>query len=722
MKTAITQNSFTAGEWSPLMLGRSDLPRFQHCAETIENAFVLIQGGARRRWGTRYLADGKVDADRVRLMPWVFSETQAYVLELGEQYVRFYASGTRIESPPGTPIEYATPWTEARLPALEWTQFGDVAILTHPEVVPYRITRVSNELWRVQAAPFIVVPSVERGQNPATTLTLSAASGAITITAGAASFRQADVGRQILADTGTATITAFTSTTVVDANASGFLATSYASGEWTLVDSPQTVLTVSGTNTKGGSVTLTTTDPAWYASYVGDYVRINDGLIEITASTSSTVMTGRVREVLSSLTAAQAGAWSHEPRSWTASRGYPRAVALHGQRLVLGGSTAEPVTVWGSPVGLPYDLSRGVRDAAGFNNQVVGHDMSPIMHLVSAPFGLVALTASAENSISPAGDEALTPTNFNYRLGSAHGASTARPVLAGSDLIFAQRGGLKVRALAYNDQETALWSPDLTWESEHITAGGIEELVYVDDPYPQLYGIRADGVLVSCALYRQAGMLQHEVLAWARQVTDGAFESIAAIPGPTGDQIYVSVRRTIDGVTKRYIELVDYDLPVDSAISGTNGSPTDTWAGFDHLEGEELTIVGDGIAMNPATVVGGELVVSTPVSTLVAGLGFDTTVTLPDIEPQFESFGGEAVAVHEVVVDVVGTLGLEVQGNDLRFHRFGPSVLDAPPALVTGKLKAPNLGWDGGRITLRQIHPYPWLIRRVIRRYTVNDG
>lgn len=721
MKTSTTTNSFTAGEWSPLMLGRSDLPRFQHCAEAIENGLVLIQGGARRRWGTRYLAEVKDSARRVRLMPWVFNETQAYVLELGHEYVRFYTNQTRIEDPPGTPVEYATPWTESQLAALEWTQFGDVAIVTHPAVTPYRIVRISNLLWRVQAAPFVVVPSAESGIQPGSSLTLSALSGAITATSGSGAFRAADVGRQITAGLGVATITAFTSSTEVSASASGFTALVIAGGEWTITDSPQTILTVTGTNTKGGVATLTTTNAALYASYIGDYVRINDGLIELTAYTSSTVMTGRVREIMSSTVAAQAGAWSHERRSWTAARGYPRAVALHDQRVIFGGSPAEPVNLWGSPVGLIYDLSRGVRDAAGFNFQIFGHDMAPIMHLVPAPFGLVTMTASAEMAIGTAGEEPLTPSNFNQRLGSSHGSSTCRPVIAGTDVLFMQRNGLKLRALAYNDTETALWSPDLTWEAEHITAGGITELAHVEDPYPQLYGVRTDGVLVSCALYRQTGMLQHEVLAWARQVTDGAFESVATIPGAVGDDLYLVVNRTIGGAAKRYIEIADDALQVDSAITGSGG-PTDTWTGFGHLEGEELTILGDGIAMNPATVIGGELVVSKAVSTIQAGLGFTSKIVIPEIEPQFESFGGSAVAVHEVVVDLVATLGLEIQGNDLRFHRFGPSVLDAAPAPVTGKMHAPNLGWDGGRITLRQIHPYPWLVRRVIRRYTVNDG
>ena len=725
-RTETTQSAFAAGEWSPLMLGRTDLPRFQQCCTELENALVLIQGGATRRWGTRYIAPAKYTDKQVRLMAFRFSVTQAYVLELGDLYARFYTQSSRIESPPGTPIEAVTPWTEAMLPDLEWVQYGDTAIVVHPSVVPYRIVRITSTQWKIQAAPFIVYPSAESGLSPATTATLSAASGAITITSGVAAFLNADVGRTVIADIGEAVITGFTSTTQVNATATGFQATAYASGEWTITESPKTTLTLTVfTNKKNGAATLTLGAAGWRAGDVGSYVGVEDGLIQITGFTSTTVVSGRVREVCKSGTAAgdviASESWTLEPKTWNSTRGYPRAVALHEQRLMFGGTVAEPVRLWSSPTGLIYDMSRGVRDAAGFYQDFFAYDMSSIMHLVSAPTTLLALTGSAEMTAGTGSDDAMTPTNIRPRTGALNGASACRPLFVNNDLIYAQDGGTKIRALAWQQTENALWSPDISWEAEHLLQAGVTELAYTKRPHPQLYGIRSDGLLVACGLYRQTGILEHDVLGWSRQTTQGGFISCATIPYGTEDQLWLAVQRTVGGSTVTYIELADYTLSTDCAVTGT-GAASSSWAGFDHLEGLTVDVLGDGREMTDKVVTAGAVTTDRDVTAIEAGLPFYSALTLPGIEPTGASFGGAKLRVHEVIVDLYDTIGLEIQGADQRWFRFGPEVLDQPPPAVTGKRRDINMNWDDGSVRIRQIHPYKWTVRRITRRYTVNEG
>ena len=724
-----TQSTFAAGEWSPLMLGRTDLPRYQQCCSELENALVLIQGGATRRWGTRYIAPARYPTKAVRLMPWRFSVAQSYVLELGDLYARFYTQVSRIEDPPGTPVQVVTPWTEAQLPDLEWVQYGDTAIMVHPDVVPYRIVRISSTQWKVQAAPFIVFPSAEWGLQPATNITLSAASGAITITSGAAAFLASDVGRQVIGDIGEATITGFTSTTQVNASvpaANAFQSLAYASGAWTITESPKTTLTLTAlTNKRNGAATLTLGAAGWRAGDVGSYVFCEDGQIEITGFTSTTIVSGRVRELLKTGTAAgdvvESAAWSLEPKTWNATRGYPRAVALHEQRLMFGGTVTEPVSVWASVTGIIYDMSRGVRDAAGFAQTFFAHDMSPIMHAVSAPTSLLVLTGSAEMTAGTGSDDAMTPTNIRPRTGALNGASSARPVFVNNDLVYVQDGGTKIRALAWQQQENALWSPDLSWEAEHLLQAGVTEICYTKRPHPQLSGIRSDGVLVTCGMYRQTGILEHDVLGWARQTTQGDFISCATIPYGTEDQLWLAVQRQVGGSTVTMIELADYTLHTDCAVTGT-GAASSSWSGFDHLEGLELVVLGDQREMNPSTVTGGLVATDRDVTRIEAGLRFDSALTLPDIEPTGASFGASKLRVNEIFVDLYDTIGLEIQSNDQRWFQFGPAVLDQPPPAVTGKRSAPNMGWDTGIVRLRQIHPYKWTVRRVVRRYTVNEG
>lgn len=724
-----TQYGFRSGEWSPLMIGNSDLPRYQQCAESIENALVLLQGGITRRWGTRFIAAAKFANKKVRLMSWRFSNSQSYNLELGDLYVRFYTQSARIEVA-SVPVEVVSPWTEAQLADLEWVQYADTAFFVHPDKVPYRMIRISATQWKLQAAPFIVWPSAEIGLQPPTTATLSATSGAITITAGVAAFLAADVGRQVIADIGEATITGFTSTTIVNATATGFQALVYASGEWTITESPKTTLTFTTLNNRlNGGVTLTLGAAGWRATDVGSYVVCEDGMALITGFTSTTIVTGRVVEVFKAgtvgggtPTVVESAAWTLEPKTWTATRGYPRAVSLHEQRLVFGGSYAEPVSIWASGVGRMLDLSRGVRDAAGFAQLLFAYDMSTIMHMVSAPTTLLGLTASAEMTLGTGNDAALTPTNIHPRTGSLNGASNVRPVLVNNDVIFAQDGGTKLRALAHQQTENALWAPDITWEAEHLFRVGVTDLCYSKRPYPTLYAVSANGDLLSCAIYRQVGVLEHDVLAWSHQRTKGTFISCATVSEGKEDQLWLAVQRTVGGSTVTYIELADYTLNTDAAVTGSGASST-TWTGFGHLNGLTCDVLGNGIERLDAIPVAGTITVEAAITSIEAGLSYDSYAKVPEIENPQYTIAGAKVRVHEVLIDVYDTIGLEVQGSDVRWYQFDVYTFGSQPESFTGKKGVPSpSNWDGGAIELRQKHPYKWTIRRVIRRYSANDG
>jgi hypothetical protein len=84
------RTSFVAGEWSPLLHGRSDIQKYVQAAASIENWLVQPQGGITRRPGSRYVTLTKAqDYDPV-LLPFVFGPSQSYVLEFGEQYVRYF--------------------------------------------------------------------------------------------------------------------------------------------------------------------------------------------------------------------------------------------------------------------------------------------------------------------------------------------------------------------------------------------------------------------------------------------------------------------------------------------------------------------------------------------------------------------------------------------------------------------------------------------------------
>ena len=88
--------SFSAGEFSPRLHGRTDLQKYSTAAEEIENFIIHPHGGLTRRPGTEYIGEVKDSAAQVRLIPFEFSTTQAYVLEFGNTYMRVYKDGGRV--------------------------------------------------------------------------------------------------------------------------------------------------------------------------------------------------------------------------------------------------------------------------------------------------------------------------------------------------------------------------------------------------------------------------------------------------------------------------------------------------------------------------------------------------------------------------------------------------------------------------------------------------
>ena len=182
MKASPAQTSFNAGELSPLLKGRPSLDKFKNGCETLENFIPQIQGPARKRPGTRFVAEVKDSADATRLLPFEYSISQSYVLEFGDLYVRFYLDGGVVESSPGVPLEVVSPYTSAQVVSLEYAQSADVIYITHPEHPPYKLARTSALVWTLTAVTFAWPPFNDENTGT-TTITASAVTGAgITLT------------------------------------------------------------------------------------------------------------------------------------------------------------------------------------------------------------------------------------------------------------------------------------------------------------------------------------------------------------------------------------------------------------------------------------------------------------------------------------------------------------------------------------------------------------
>ncbi len=107
MAQPVIQTAFSGGEWSPDLYARVDLAKYHSAAQLLRNFYVDYRGGASSRAGFKYILQARNSAFPVRLIPFQASFTTSYVLEFGQNYLRFISNGAYILEA-GTTITGAT--------------------------------------------------------------------------------------------------------------------------------------------------------------------------------------------------------------------------------------------------------------------------------------------------------------------------------------------------------------------------------------------------------------------------------------------------------------------------------------------------------------------------------------------------------------------------------------------------------------------------------------
>lgn len=720
-KATVIQTNFTAGEISPRLYGRIDIQKYQNSAKTMRDVVPVQHGGARRREGTRYVAEVKDSADVTRLIPFIYSKTDAYVLELGDSYMRVYKNGAQVLDG-GLPYEIATSFTSAMLYELDYTQGEDTMLFFHESIFPRRLRRFADDYWVLDSAPIDTGPFIDRGENPNLALTLGATTGTgITVTS-SAMWTAADIGREILWQGGAATITAVGASTSITVDITeDFTSTTVPALEWTLTGNPVSVLTPSATGPVGATITLTLTTAGWHSGVVGfTTVRINGGVCLITSRSggSNEIANCRVLKELTGTTAAQPDGWSLEGHAWTQGiASYPRTGTIHEQRLVVGGTAHYPQTIWGSKLGLYYDFTRGTADDDGFSFKIASDQANPLMYLANART-LLALTYGGEFTIEGGIEKPITPTNVQVKLRTNRGCAQVRPVRVDYEEMYVQRSGKKVFAFGYNYSSGDWASSDIALLSEHLISEGVSEIAYQQELDPRLYAKRDDGKLAVCSFSRE-----QDVSGWSLWDMGGDVKSIAIIPTATSEQVYLIIEREIDGSTVQYVEVLEPGLFLDCAITGTSGPGATTWAGLGHLEGETVGCIADGAYAGEFEVTGGEIELLETANAVSIGKRY-----IPTLSPLTPDIGGgmaqgNSVRVGEVSLRFLETVNAQVNGDEISFRQLGDSLLDQPLEPFTGLKSLETLGWDRGdaEMTITAQWPFEFHLLSLIRKITVND-
>ena len=371
----------------------------------------------------------------------------------------------------------------------------------------------------------------------------------------------------------------------------------FTNGPFLDTNTSTTTFQPSGTS---GSVNITASASTFVSTDVGRLIRIGDGIAKVTGFTSATVVA-----VTTSTNFANTNAvtdWSLGAFSETT--GFPSCVTFFEQRLVFAATLNNPQTIYFSKSGdyenMDANIGGTVADDDAIVYTIASNQVNAIRFL-SPTRTLIIGTAGGEFAVYGGGDnDAITPTNIIIKKQSNFGGANVDAVPVGNATLFLQRAKRKIRELAYNFDVDGYIAPDLTILAEHITKGGITQMAYQEEPLSIVYAVREDGELVALTYQRD-----QQVVAWHRHIFGGVFgtgnavcESVAVIPTDLDEyEVYVIIKRTINGATKRYVEVLNtFDF---TETDNTSFNYLDSQLNYD---GVSSTLNGD-ISNSATTVV-----------------------------------------------------------------------------------------------------------------------
>ena len=476
----------------------------------------------------------------------------------------------------------------------------------------------------------------------------------------------------------------------------------------------------------------------------------NWGWGTITGFTSATQVTVNIVSAVGTgaTTAWRLGVWSD-------TTGWPAVCEFHEDRLWFGGPTNNPQRVDGSNSGdyenfapSANDGTIGAANAIGVN--VPSNDVNAVRWLASDERGLLVGTSGKTFLIRASTQgEALSATNAKANYAAAVGSADVDKVNAFKSAIFVQRSGKKVFDARYEYTADGIEPSDITELAEHITYPGVVEMAYQEEPHSMVWAPRRDGVLLGCTYNRKPDALS---VSWQRhplggysdagRTTGAVVESVCVIPEPNGeyDELWMVVRRYINGASKRYVEYMERTF--DQAVSQTSaffvdsglsysGAPTSSVTGLTHLIGETVAILADGSPQPNAVVDGsGAVALSRSASIIHVGLPYMRRGKLPSIEAGAADGTalGKKRRISRLAILFYRSLGLRVGkdfGNmdEVQFRSTSDPMGAAIP-LFSGIKVTPFEGdWDEqGNICFEQTQPLPSTILAFAPIQVTNDG
>lgn len=741
-------DSFNSGVISPRLLGNTSLSQYNNALSDGKNFIIGLYGFATARPGTKYIYGARANNIKSYLVPFKYDNETSYILEFTTNKIRFFKDQGVILS--GTPYEVTTTYAVADLPYLRWAQAFDTIYLVCPGYKPKQLQRITDTNWTFGDVAFNEPAWLDENETT-TTLTFSATTGTgVTCTASASLFSTTDVGRSIRFKAGEDDTDAIlydapgasqiyfdipffpkTSSDVevyrVETNGSRtaltFDAGALAADEWKITSNQVEIAAALTTGQKLLIQRKNTGSGKW-------------GYATITAYTSATQVTVTIVNTLGGTNAStmwRLGAWSD-------TTGYPEVVAFYRQRLWFGNTNTKPNRLWASAIqdflnfAPDNEFQKGELD----DNTSIDITVDGIAKINWLSASNVLLLGGEGLKSIGKGGSVISPLSIAVLPEESTIVKNIDAINTKNETVFVDRQGKFVYAAGFSFQNDAYTTNQLNLLADNLfEVYQVEKIEFTQNPQPIIWSLRSDGNLIATTYNRDLNVTASVLQELGG--TDVVIESIAAIPRGSESELWMVVKRTVNGGTVRYIEVLSpffyQDTKADCIFFDSSltysGALTDTITGLTHLEGETVSVIGDGGVQTDKEVVSGEITLDREVEKATIGLNYDRYITTVPLDQNVRQTGaakGSIQRAREVVVDFYETDGTYIKINDEEETEinFRPDVWTGGEAnpLYTGikTLNVINQHSKDLTVTLRQPYGLPCTVRSIAIKLDITEN
>lgn len=756
-------SSFNGGEYSPLIEGRTDYAKYPKGLRKMVNFIPSIQGPAIRRGGTRFVAETKDSSQRSWFVKFQFNVSQAYVLEFGNNYVRFYTNHGQVING-AAPYEIASPYSAADLIgtdgtlALRYAQSADVIYIFHAKYPPQKLSRLGALNWTIAPVDFKAGPFDDQNEDKTNFISISTDKARALSSAG--EFTSDMVGTLLYLESVDFSIVQpwqpGKQLAKTGENPNGTLRRVeqrvYMCTENVTVTDPLPIWT--GTNTL-----VHTSGSAWdgdgqpiadFSSQAGTiwkFLHPGYAVFKITGFINANTVTVALQsdwQIPSDYTSdtATSGTWRWAFARWSSSKGWPDLVTFFRNRLVAARSSDQAIDF---SVSADYenfqdkDFGTVTSDMAISSTVAADQEYNALSWLSSGDSLLIGGVGGEFVCGEQTTNDVFGPDNIKIVKQSGYGSRSIEAISAGNAVVYVQKGGRQLMEMQFNIQQNAFDSDDKSVPAEHLMVGGITQTAFQKETDSIIWAVRADGLLLSFTYNPK-----QDVYAWAQQPIAGdgaAVESICVIPAPTLDrsELWLIVKRTINGVTKRYVEYMERPFRAGDAQSSAfyldagltyNGTAATIISGLDHLEGQTVSVLTDGAVHPDCTVTGGAITLQQSGSVVNVGLACPCRLVTERIDAGAAdgTSQGKTKRITKVVFRFYNSLGGSYGPQDGPYDdlltRSGNDEMDVAPPLLSGDtdiLDWPN-GYDmDGVVEYRNDQPLPVTVVAIMPQPVTQD-